>query len=589
MKRTNLKKPKTKTILSFSIAFVASLGVILIGTLLYLGYSKEIKKTAMANTSEITSQVNNNLDFYITDIMNVASYAQNVARAGKELTRENVEEKLQTLIESRRDLTRIAIFDLVGNVMASTTPEITLESSEIIKQRWFTEAKNNEGTFFFTGPRKQNLTKNNDEIVLSYSSLLHFRDGQEDSKGILLINLNFNVLSEIIDKAVLPGSGYVYLINNFGRIVYHPFSASNDQEEDLKGVANTIFGTYISSFNGKDRITVIEPISQTSWRIVGVAMIEELMEPVRNFFYILVLSLITVLALTLVASNFVGLYVTRPIRKLEETMRKVQKGNFDVDIKHEGTIETVSLSRSFSITITKIKELMEDIKKSESIKRQRELEALQAKINPHFLYNTLDSMIWMAETGDKEGVVKMATSLANLFRISIAKGHDIITIKEELNHTENYLKIQAMRYKDKFSYSINLPENLDNVPTIKLIVQPIVENSIYHGIKYLQEKGSIDIFVRETTKKDIEIEVKDNGVGMTKETLSLLLSKERIDKNDDKNSSNGIALSNVDERIKLTYGEKYGLFIDSELDVGTTVRILIPKEKDIKAVVLKNS
>ena len=229
---------------------------------------------------------------------------------------------------------------------------------------------------------------------------------------------------------------------------------------------------------------------------------------------------------------------------------------------------------------------MEEVRATEAVKRQRELDALQAKINPHFLYNTLDSVVWMAETGNNQGVVKMVTALASLFRISIAKGHDTITLKEELAHVESYLDIQAMRYKDKFRFSIFLPEELENVPTIKLIIQPIVENSIYHGIKYLQEEGLIEISAKAVEKDKIEIKVKDNGVGMPPDVLSTILDKES--ERNHISDGNGIGLINIDERIKLSYGDEYGLSIESELDEGTTVTITIPNLPPISPVVIKS-
>ena len=176
------------------------------------------------------------------------------------------------------------------------------------------------------------------------------------------------------------------------------------------------------------------------------------------------------------------------------------------------------------------------------------------------------------------------TSLASLFRISIAKGHDIITLQEELAHVKSYLEIQMMRYKDKFDYTISIPDNLKNCPTIKLIIQPIVENSIYHGIKYLQDKGHIDIIVSEAGE-NIEIHVNDNGVGMDEKKAESLLNPDA----DIEKSGNGIGLINIDERLKLSYGKDYGLSIWSELEEGTSVVITIPHQKAIEPVLMKTT
>ncbi len=578
--RTNLH---LKTLLTISTATVASFAAILTGIFLSIAYTRVIRTTAIETADEITKQVNNNLDHYISDILSVASYAHEVARTTGDLTIEDVAVRLQTLIESRNDLQRVAVFDQEGNVIATTTPDITLSEKEISNEEWFEKALNGEGKFFFTGPRIQNLSSYSDEeIVLSYSTLLKFiyQNNDDEDQGILLINLNFNAISDIIDKAVLPVSGFFYIINEDGNIIYKP-KVSNFNQVPVKDGEN---GSFIKKIEGEEKLIIVEDIDNTTWRIVGVSLLDELMRPVSRFTYLILIVLFIILVLTFVIGNLVGNSVARPIKELEKTMREVQKGNFEVSPPEGGTIETQSLATSFSITIEKIRELMEDIRRSEKIKRQRELEALQAKINPHFLYNTLDTMIWMAETGDKAGVVKMATSLANLFRISTAKGHDIITLQEELQHVKNYLDIQMMRYKDKFSYEIDLPEELNNKPTIKLIVQPIVENAIYHGIKYLTEKGEIKISVWRSSG-GIKIRVKDTGIGMREDVASSLLSDSKPDKEDA--NSHGMGLKNIDERIKLTYGSGYGLTVKSEPDEGTEVTIFIPDEKEIKAVVLK--
>ncbi len=215
--------------------------------------------------------------------------------------------------------------------------------------------------------------------------------------------------------------------------------------------------------------------------------------------------------------------------------------------------------------------------------REKELEALQARINPHFLYNTLESVIWLAEAGDNSGVIKQATALATLFRVSIAKGKDVITIQEELTHVKSYLEIQAIRYKDKFDYTFIVPDELKHCPTTKLIVQPIVENSIYHGFKSIMDDGHIIIRVEAVGDDKIAIKVSDNGIGMDEKTAKALFNHN----SDIKRSGNGIGLVNINERLKLAYGDEYGLSVESEIEKGTTITILIPRLEPIQPVTLK--
>ena len=581
---------QTQTVLTLSIALVTLIGILLVGILTSIFYVQSSKSSALDSTREIVTQVNNNLGTYISDIMNVADYCRNIARSTANLSIEDIESRLEILKASRNDLTRISIFDTDGNVIATTFPDISVDSEYIKNSSWFRKAIEGEENAFFTGPHLVRLSKAEANWVITYSSIINLRGNlpNERKQGILLINLNFNAVSEIVKNANLPSNGYVYLITNDGKLVYHP----KDQEiknrtfiEDFEGVDNQVFGSYISKFQDKERITVIESVAQTGWRIIGIAYTDELIATQKAFSLSLMITIIAIIILTIFLSQFIARYIASPIKQLESIMRQVQKGNFDVIAPIEGTREVQSLSSSFAIMIVKIRKLMVDIKRVEELKRQHELDALQAKINPHFLYNTLDSMIWMAETGDNQGVVKMATALASLFRISIAKGHDTITLSEELYHTKSYLEIQQIRYKDKFTFSINLPQALENCPTIKLICQPIVENSIYHGIKMLQEEGRIDITVKESGD-DIVIKIQDNGIGMSQEVANSLLDTNL--KHENTGSGSGIGLQNVDQRIKLSYGDKYGLKIESELEEGTVVTITIPHLPDIKAVVIHN-
>ena len=295
----------------------------------------------------------------------------------------------------------------------------------------------------------------------------------------------------------------------------------------------------------------------------------------------IVVTAAALIVLAIPIANIVAKKIAWPLRRLEQEMLKVENGDFAITEPYGGAAEVQALSSSFMVMVSRIEGLMREIKENEETKRKIELAALQAKINPHFLYNTLDSVIWMAESGDSEGVVKMVSALARLFRVSIAKGKDTITLKEELQHVRSYMDIQSMRYKDRFRYTVDLPPELENAPVIKLIIQPIVENSIYHGIKPMQDEGLIAIRICQEGN-DIIIEVKDNGVGMDRKTAASILDRNAEHIHD--KEGNGIGIINIDERLKLTYGEGYGVTIESELEAGTSVTIRLPRLDDIEPV-----
>ncbi len=573
-----------RTTISLLMALMLTILILVVSITVNAFLTNAVTGIMVRSTTEVITQINNNAETYIDGITGIAAYARNLARDTSALNAEAITERLKAIVSSRNDIVRIDAFDLEGNPLLTTAPSIAPASRD---ELWFSRAVKGEGDFFFTGPRLQTLPSGQTGLVITFSQLISYGDmNRATSSAVLSIDLNFNSIRELSEDANLAASGYIYFISNDGEIIYHPNQREIDNgefQEDLEGVADHVYGTYISQFAGHERLTVIQTVNQTRWRIVGVAMMDEIMDDLGSFQTALLFISAVMIIISIIATTIISKHITRPLRRLESEMRKVETGDFEVSLPQSHSIEVESLSSSFRIMVARIKVLMKRIKATEEIKRQRELDALQAKINPHFLYNTLDSVIWMAETGDNHGVVKMVSALARLFRISIAKGHDVITLSEELSHVQNYLDIQSMRYKDKFTYSITIPRELENAPTIKLIVQPIVENSIYHGIKYLQEEGRIEIKA-EAVDDGIKIIISDNGVGMKSETAATILNP---DQENTASSGNGIGLRNIDERIKLSYGEKYGLSIWSEPDEGTTVTILIPHLPPIEPIMVK--
>ena len=566
-----------KTIVTIAIAVVSISFTLIVSAILFSEFSSTIKKNATVSTREIVRQINSNLSYYINDIVSISGYARDLAKQINVLGKEEVEDKLKTILASRQDIVALVLFDSQGNAVLSTSEAPFREPKEITTQKWFIRTIGGEGNFYFTGPQVQQLSTSAYPWVITYSQQISYaQKNGEMAQGILLIDMNFSTVSELAKNAKLGSTGYVYFIDNNNKIVYHPLQQlinSNIFNEDLKAVEDKIFGTFINTFEGRERLVIIDTVNNARWRIVGVAFMDELMSGLNQFTIVMALILILCIIITIFLARYVSAWISRPIKELERLMLAVEKGDFSEPPTVKGNQEVLALSQSFTLMILRIRELMDDIVKSQELKRKFELDALQAKINPHFLYNTLDSVVWMAEQNDTEGVIRMISALAKLFRVSISKGHDIITITEELEHVRNYLIIQQIRYKGKFEFSILVDEGIENSPTIKLIVQPIVENAIYHGIKYLQEMGHIDIKVYRRKPGAIVLEIRDNGVGMDEEKLTKILSFNGIHSP----KGNGIGVRNVHQRVQLYYGSDFGLEISSELDEGTLVRIVIPE------------
>ena len=285
-----------------------------------------------------------------------------------------------------------------------------------------------------------------------------------------------------------------------------------------------------------------------------------------------VIAFVAVLLLIVFISHYIPLSISRPITELVEVTQQVSQGNLQVRSHVNTGVEAKQLSESLNTMIDKINELLEQVKKEQIRIRKAEFELLQAQINPHFLYNTLDSIQWMCEQGKNEDATVMVGALARLFRISISRGKELIPIKDEMTHAKSYLVIQSYRYKNQFSYNFDIEETVENYFCNKITVQPLIENAIYHGLDRMVDEGHIQISAKtaEDDPGDIIITVEDNGVGMTEEQCRKILLKERSD-------SSGIGVKNVNDRLKIYCGEKYGISVESELDVGTKIKVRIPK------------
>jgi len=263
--------------------------------------------------------------------------------------------------------------------------------------------------------------------------------------------------------------------------------------------------------------------------------------------------------------------ITQPLTSLTKRVEDIKEGDFTVHSPVKASeIEIQTLSDGFEEMVGKLNSLIQENKRAERRKRHAELELLQSQINPHFLYNTLDTIIWLVEADKKQESIEMVSALSDFFRFGLSKGQDVITLEEEQKHVLSYLSIQKVRYQDRMDYEVNIPESLYKYSVPKLTLQPLVENSIYHGIKLQREKGSIRVDAVEVGDK-IELTVKDNGAGMTHERL---LEMRNAIENGEKI---GFGLRTVHQRMQLLYGEEYGLTISSAEGVGTTITAVIPK------------
>lgn len=387
------------------------------------------------------------------------------------------------------------------------------------------------------------------------------------------LDLSFSSISSYINNVGIGQRGYCFLMDGEGSIIYHPQQQllyAGLKSEDTSSLAGLADGSYADD----TVIYCLTSVADSDWRVVGVSYVDELVN--RSMREMMRLSLwlsVLVLLAALLTSRLLSRLLGRPLRDLASAM-----GKFETDADHftyqpvTGTREVRELSGSFGHMVLRIQRLMSTVRQEEVNLRKTELKALQAQINPHFLYNTLDSIAWMCEQGRNGDAVKMIHALARLFRISISKGHELIPISREIEHAQNYLEIQQYRYKNQFTYTFDVdPECLDYYCN-KITLQPIIENAIIHGLDLLVEEGRINVRVQQEGD-GILFCVEDNGVGMSPEQAAAIL-------NEDSHDRTGIGIKNVNDRLKIYFGGQYGLRVVSELDVGTRVEIRMPKIKE---------
>lgn len=288
-----------------------------------------------------------------------------------------------------------------------------------------------------------------------------------------------------------------------------------------------------------------------------------------------VILIFSAVGFSVIAAWSLSRSIYTPIKKLHDVTTTITKNDLQALMTSDNVDEITELGMSFNIMIGKIKELLDSkIKEQENLKKA-ELRALQAQINPHFLYNTLDTIIWMAESKKTDQVVKIVSALSNFFRISLSKGMDWITIGEEVDRIKSYLTIQRMRYRDILDFKIEVEEDVVENTILKLLLQPLVENALYHGIKNKRQKGMISVRAKRKDEDEILLEVEDDGIGFTPEKLTKLRADLAEDSGDIKLES-GFGLGNVNKRIRLYYGKQYGLTLRSEYNAGTCVTLVIP-------------
>lgn len=479
---------------------------------------------------------------------------------------------LNHMADIRSDVTAITSYDPeTGELTGAWTGHKVFKKDALSNLSFNKEEMPKLGEIIISRPHVESLLLNEYPWVVSISTRIRQADGTE---RIVVLDSRFSQIASYVDTVGVGSHGYCFIMDQDGTIIYHPqqqlIFAGLKEENTQKMTAHSD-----GSYEENGLIYTIRTRKGSSWRIVAVSFVDELIEDrLKDCLLLLAGLLLLVLTATIVSSVVLSRYISRPIHSLNKAMGEFEANaeGFSYEPVY-GSLEVTSLSNAFGHLVIRIQELMNQVRNEEIVLRKTELRALQAQINPHFLYNTLDSIAWMCEEGRNKDAVEMVNALARLFRISISKGHELIPVEKEVEHAKSYLQIQKFRYKNQFQYSFEVQESCLHYYCNKITLQPIIENAIYHGLNRMIDEGFIEIRIFEDGD-DVVFTVEDNGVGMTKEQCESILHKEV------KGQTGGIGIKNVNDRVKIYFGEQYGMTIESELDEGTKVSIRMPKLKE---------
>ncbi len=546
---------------------------------------KAIYENSIHYTTQIIEQVNRDIDAYIDYMENISSviatssdvslYLFDDNQTAKQYAqeKERILTQFHTIMESRSDIYNIAIVADNGKYIVNSGKEKLTEYIDIKSLDWYQETMRASGGIAVSSSHVQNAIQSSYQWVITLSrALVNNRTGEKE--GLFFVDLNYSAISDLCNSNQIGNKGYVFLIDADGNVVYHPKQQllyGGLRTEKIDEVMNCESNYFFTEEDAERRLYTMSRSEKTGWTAVGVAYSSELLKNTKQAQLMHLLVAAGLLLGVLILSNRLSQELTKPIRQLRDGMSTIEEGNFEtrVDIAVENEIG--SLARSFNMMTDRIHALIEQNFYEQEQKRKSELRALQAQINPHFLYNTLDSIIWMAEDEKNEEVVVMTAALARLLRQSISNEQEQVTIEQEIDYVRSYLTIQKMRYKDKLEYEIEVAPEIMPVQIVKFTLQPLVENAIYHGIKYKETKGTICIrgFARD---KQAQIAVEDDGAGMDEHQIHRILE----DTANENARTSGVGVANVQKRLQLYYGEEYGISYTSEVGKGTTALVTIP-------------
>ncbi len=472
---------------------------------------------------------------------------------------------------------QVAFIGMDGKLYDTWESSITPSGEELLSAGWYREAVKRDGGYLWLAPQKNYIPEEQDSgrDLISLAKLVK-GETQIRGYGVLLVSLYIDEIEKGLNASVLPEKEGFFIINDAGEIILKTNFAGGKPLTNFKWCAAQIRsgsqGHFSGIYQGQKTEVFYKELKNTGWKSVYVISDAEMLKEVKKlghrdfFFTLLIMALFTTVTI------FIAYTITKPLKLLGKRIRKIKSGDWDMELPVTARDEIGRLTEDFNRMLQDIRLLMNEVTQKEKEKKEAHLMALQAQINPHFLFNTLNAIKWTAYVNGVNNIGDMIASLGRLFEIAISKKSEYILIKEEVDYLQNYLNLMSLRYNQNFTLEYDLEPSVMELYTLKFILQPLVENAIIHGLDSGITEGKLKI----SGKRDgnvVLFTVSDNGKGIPAKKIALLLNAER---NSDSRRFSSIGLSNVNERIKLNFGEVYGLEIQSIEQKGTEVLVRIP-------------
>ena len=563
----------------FGVIFIVTITITTLGNLLY---KNSINHSQNENTDQIIKQINNNIESYVKNTENIINYMSVDPRIIKFLNDNKSEnndiedeayKSIYNYVKFNPEIAGIMIVNNNGGYISDVMNKVSRDS--LSNEEWYIKAyKHPESIQLFTKPIGRNIDnifKYSADEVFSISKAV-VDSSTEEIKGVILIDVKLDAIKNIIENSKPGTAGFIYIMDSNKEIVYTPVNniVYRIKDEWIDNVNNEIITKKINGENYQ--LSKIDS-TYTKWKTIGIFPESESLRVIK---YITYYSIAVAILALIIAEILVIIFtksIVNPIQKLKKLMKKAQEGDLTVSFISKYDDEIGELGNSFNTMVKEIDNLINLVQIEEKNKRKAEMNVLQAQIKPHFMYNTLDTIRWMAEEHNEEDIVEIIEAFTSLLRISLSSGKEIINVRDELKHVESYLTIQKIRYEEKLNYEIEFDESILNYKLIKLILQPLVENAIYHGIKEKRGNGKI-IITAKVENDHLCFTVIDNGKGIEEDKLNKI--NNMLKESNEKKNEIGYGIFNVNARIKLIYGNEYGLTYKSIYGEGTIVELRHP-------------